>query len=57
MKINCLGFKNRKVEEKEEMDFKSAEYKSIKLNDIEYEKHKKERNQRVYKRFEKGEER
>ena len=56
MKINYLGFKNGKVEEKGEMDFKADEYESIKLNDIEYEKHKKERNERVYKKFEKARE-
>lgn len=56
MKINYLGFKNGEPEEKGEMDFKSDEYESIKLNDIEYEKHKKERNERVYKKFEKARE-
>lgn len=56
MKINYLGFKNGKVEEKGEMDFTVKEYESIKLNDIEYEKHKKERNQRIYKKFEKARE-
>lgn len=62
MKIKCIGFENGEVKEKAEMDFDVEEYLSIALEEMtekeleEYKRHKQERNERVYKKFE-GEER
>lgn len=61
MKINYLGFKNGKAEEKGEMDFNIKEFISVPLEDMtskdyeEYKKHKQERNARMFKKMERGE--
>ena len=61
MKINYLGFKNGKAEEKGEKDFGLKEFISIPLEDMtskdyeEYKKHKQERNQRMFRKMERGE--
>ena len=63
MKIKCIGFNNGEIEEKAELDFDVEEYVTLALEEMTpeefklYKQHKKERNERVYKKFEEGEER
>lgn len=61
MKLKCITFNNEGIQEKQELDFDIEEYVSIALEEMTekelqlYKQHKKNRNERVYKKFE-GEE-